>query len=52
MVPLQFRAYENQGLLVTGAIQCAMSENELQRSLQAHTPAQYPVPDFKVKVAS
>ena len=54
-VPLQFRAYENQGLLDTGAIQSAMSENELRRILQAHPAAQleeYPAPDFKVQIAN
>ena len=54
-VPLQFRAYENQGLLGTGAIQSAMSENELRRILQAHPAAQleeYPAPDFKVQIAN
>ena len=52
-VPLQFRAYENQGLLDTGAVQ--MSENELRRILQAHPAAQleeYPAPDFKVQIAN
>ena len=54
-VPLQFRAYGNQGLLDTGAIQSAMSENELRRILQAHPAAQleeYPAPDFKVQIAN
>ena len=54
-VPLQFRAYENLGLLDTGAIQSAMSENELRRILQAHPAAQleeYPAPDFKVQIAN
>ena len=54
-VLLQFRAYENQGLLDTGAIQRAMSENELRRILQAHPAAQleeYPAPDFKVQIAN
>ena len=54
-VPLQFRAYENQGLLDTGAIKSAMSENELRRILQAHPAAQleeYPAPDFKVQIAN
>ena len=52
-VPLQFREYENEGLLDTGAIQSAMSENELRRILQAHPAAQleeYPAPDFKVQI--
>ena len=40
-VPLQFRAYENQGLLDTGAIQSAMSDNELRRILQAYPAAQH-----------
>ena len=54
-VPPQFREYENQGLLDTGAIQSAMSENELRRILQAHPAAQleeYPAPDFKVQIAN
>ena len=54
-VPLQFRAYENQGLLDTCAIQSAMSENELRRILQAHPAAQlekYSAPDFKVQIAN
>ena len=54
-VPLQFREYENQGLLDTGAIQSATSENELRRILQAHPAAQleeYPAPDFKVQIAN
>ena len=54
-VPLQFREYENQGLQDTGAIQSAMSENELRRILQAHPAAQleeYPAPDFKVQIAN
>ena len=33
-VPLQFRAYENFGLLDTGAIQSALSEAELRRHTQ------------------
>ena len=41
-VPLQFREYENEGLLDTGTIQSAMSENELRRILQAH-----PAPSWK-----
>ena len=54
-VPLQFREYENYGLLDTGAIQSAMSENELRRILQAHPAAQveeYPALDFKVQFAN
>ena len=54
-VLLQFRAYENYGLLDTGAIQSAMSENKLRRILQAHPAAQlkeYPAPDFKVQTAN
>ena len=54
-VPLQFREYENQALLDTGAIQSAMSENELRRILQAHPATQieiYPAPDFKVQIAN
>ena len=31
--PLQLREYENDGLLDTGTIQCAMSKNELRRPL-------------------
>ena len=53
--PLQFREYETQGLLDTGAIQSAMSENEFRRILQAHSAAQleeYPAPDFKVQIAN
>ena len=37
-VPLQFREYENHGLLDTGAIRSAMSEDELRRILSAHPP--------------
>ena len=54
-VPLQFREYEDEGLLDTGAIQSAMSENEPRRILQAHPAAQleeYPAPDFKVQIAN
>ena len=54
-VPPQFRAYENQGLLDTGGIQSAMSENKLRRILQAHPAAQleeYPAPNFKVQIAN
>ena len=54
-VPLQFRDYENYGLLDTGAIQSAMSENELRRILQANPDAQleeYRAPDFKVQIAN
>ena len=53
-VPLQFRQYENHGLLDTGAIQSAMSEDELRRITAAHPAAlleEYPAPDFKVQVA-
>ena len=53
-VPVQFQEYENQGLLDTGAIRSAMSDNELRRILQAHPAAQleeYPAPDFKVQIA-
>ena len=45
-VPLQFREYENFGVLDTGAIQSALSEAELRRILTAH-PA---VPEFKVQI--
>ena len=54
-VPLQFRQYENHGLLDTGAIRSAMSENELRRILSAHPAAlleEYPAPDFKVQIAN
>ena len=54
-VPLQFREYENQGLLDTGAIQSAMCENELRRILQAHPAAQleeHPATDFKFRIAN
>ena len=54
-VPLQFRAYENHGLLDTGAIRSAMSEDELRRILSAHPAAlleEYPAPDFKVQIAN
>ena len=52
-VLLQFRTYENYGLLDTAAIQSAMSANELRRILQAHPAAQleeYLAPDFKVQI--
>ena len=39
-VPLPLRENKNQGLLNTGAIQSAMSENEQKRILQAHSAAQ------------
>ena len=54
-VPLQFRAYENHGLLDTGAIRSAMSEDELRRILSAHPAAlleEYPAPDFKIQIAN
>ena len=54
-VPLQFREYKNEGLLDTGAIQSALSGNELRRILQAHPAAQleeYPAPDFNVQIAN
>ena len=54
-VPLQFREYENHGLLDTGAIRSAMSEDELRRILSAHPAAlleEYPAPDFKVQIAN
>ena len=38
-VPLQFRAFENFGLLDTGAIQSALSEDERRRILTAHPAA-------------
>ena len=38
-VPLQFDKYENQCLLDTGAIQCALSEAELGKLLHAHPEA-------------
>ena len=50
-VPLQFRAYDNYGMLDKGAIQSAMSEIKVRRILQAHRAAhfeEYPAPDFKV----
>ena len=50
-VPLQFRAYENFGLLDTGAIQSALSEAELRRILTAHPAAlleELPAPEFEV----
>ena len=54
-VPMQFRDYENFGLLDTGAVQSAMSEAELHRVLQAHPSAlleELPAPDFKVQIAN
>ena len=53
-VPLHFREYENYLLLDTGAIQRAISENELRRILQAHPAAQleyYPATDLKFQIA-
>ena len=54
-VPLQFRQYENHGLLDTRAIQSAMSEDERRRIFSAH-PAElleeYPAPNFKVQIAN
>ena len=38
-VPLQFREYENFGLLDTGAIQSTLSKAELRRILSAHPAA-------------
>ena len=38
-VPLQFRQYENHGLLDTKAIGNANSENEVRRILSAHPAA-------------
>ena len=54
-VPLQFRQYENHGLLDTGAIRSAMSEDELRRILSAQPAAlldEYPAPDFEVQFAN
>ena len=54
-VPLQFREYENFGLLDTGAIQSALSEAELRRILTAHPAAllqELPAPEFKVQIAN
>ena len=54
-VPLQFREYENFGLLDTGAIQSALSEAELRRILAAHPAAllqELPTPEFKVQIAN
>ena len=54
-VPLQFREYENFGLLDTGAIQSALSEAELRRILTAHPaalPQEHPAPEFKVQNAN
>ena len=54
-VPLQFRQYENHGLLDTGAIQSATSEDEQRRITAAHSVAlleEYPAPDFKVQIAN
>ena len=52
-VPLQFRQYENHGLLDTGAIQSAMSEDELRRITAANPAAlleEYTAPDFNVRL--
>ena len=52
---LQFRSYENIGLLDTGAIQSALSEVELRRTLTTHPAAlleELPAPDFKVQIAN
>ena len=54
-VPLQFRQYENHGVLDTGAIRSAMPEHKLRRILSAHPAAlleEYPAPDFKVQIAN
>ena len=54
-VPLQFRAYENFGLLDTGAIQSALSEAELRRIITAHPAAllqEHPAPEFKVQITN
>ena len=54
-VPLQFREYENFGLLDTGAIQSALSEAELRCILAAHPAAllqELPAPEFKVQTAN
>ena len=51
---LQFRAYENFGVLDTGAIQSALSEAELRRILSAHPAAllqELPAPEFEVQIA-
>ena len=54
-VPLQFRAYENFGVLDTGAIQSAMSEAELRQILSEHPAAllqELPAPEFKVQITN
>ena len=54
-VPLQFRAYENFGLLDTGAIQSALSEAEIRCILSAHSAAflqELSAPEFKVQIAN
>ena len=54
-VPLQFREYENFGLLDTGAIQSTLSEAELRRILSAHPAAllqELPAPEFKDQIAN
>ena len=54
-VPLQFREYENFGLLDTGAIQSALSEAELRHILRAHLSAllqELPSPEFRVQIAN
>ena len=54
-VPLQFRAYENVGLLDTGAIQSALSKAELCRILSAHPAAlleELPAPELRVQIAN
>ena len=53
--PLQFREYENFGLLDTGAIQSALSEVELRRILTAHPSAlllELPAPEFKDQITN
>ena len=54
-VPLQFRAYENFGLLDTRVIQSALSEAELRRIITAYPAAllqELPAPEFKVQIAN
>ena len=54
-VPLQFNSYENQGLLDTGAVQSALSEEELRKITAAHPGAvldELPSPNFKVQIAN
>ena len=54
-VPLQFREYENFGLIDTGAIHSALSEAELRCIFSAHPAALFqelPAPEFKVQIAN